>query len=208
MSTLAGVFILGVLAGWLVEWIFVRLFVPNPKKKVEVALQAARKENEKLQQQVRELQAAAAHAVTVAPVQATESAVVAVVPPVPTEPEALTEVVPEAVVPDVVAAEPDVAVEAAEPVVQVEPEMQTVTSNDDLTKLGGIGPKLAEAMKAAGISRYAQLVEMSVEEVNARLADSGIRYGKAAAESWAAQAKMAEAGDWKALKEYQASLKG
>lgn len=58
LSKLAGIFILGILVGWVIEWIFVRLFVPNPKKKVEAALQASRKENANLQQQNRELQAA------------------------------------------------------------------------------------------------------------------------------------------------------
>jgi predicted flap endonuclease-1-like 5' DNA nuclease len=80
-------------------------------------------------------------------------------------------------------------------------------SDDDLTRLTGIGPKLAEAMKAAGICTYAQLTTMSVEDVSQALAGSNIRYNKASAESWAEQATLAAAGDWKGLKAHQAALK-
>lgn len=78
---------------------------------------------------------------------------------------------------------------------------------DDLTKLSGIGPKLAEAMNNAGIKHYTQLAELSVETVAERLASSGIRYSKASAESWAKQANLASEQDWDGLKVYQATLK-
>jgi predicted flap endonuclease-1-like 5' DNA nuclease len=159
LSKLAGIFILGILVGWVIEWIFVRLFVPNPKKKVEAALQASRKENANLQQQNRELQAAL-DATKVAP------PIAAIVPPEPSSAE-----------------------------------------KDDLTKLSGIGPKLAEAMNNAGIKHYTQLAELSVETVAERLASSGIRYSKASAESWAKQANLASEQDWDGLKVYQATLK-
>lgn len=173
MSKLAGIFILGILAGWVMEWIFVRLFVPNPKKKLETALQASRKENDNLQKQHRELQA------TLSATKAENTKLVT--PPVAAEPEAV----------------------AAEPTAPV----TDVLGNDDLTKLSGIGPKLAEAMNAAGINRYSQLAELSVETVGERLASSGIRYSKASAESWAAQAALADKNDWTGLKTYQSALK-
>lgn len=176
MSKLVGVFILGVLAGWLVEWIFVRLFVPNPKKKLESALQSSRKDIQALQQKNSELQSA---------LSAAQASVATVVATPLVEPAPVEVVVQEAV------AEPEPASDG----------------KDDLTRLSGIGPKLAEAMDAAGISRYAQLAALSVEEVNGRLAASGIRYSKATAESWAAQAQLAAGGDWEGLKNYQASLK-
>ena len=173
LSKLAGIFILGILVGWVIEWIFVRLFVPNPKKKVEAALQASRKENANLQQQNRELQAAL-DATKVAP------PIAAIVPPV-VEAPTVTETV--------TAPEPSSA------------------EKDDLTKLSGIGPKLAEAMNNAGIKHYTQLAELSVETVAERLASSGIRYSKASAESWAKQATLASKQDWDGLKAYQATLK-
>ncbi|MBU0656822.1 MAG: hypothetical protein KJ914_17005 [Gammaproteobacteria bacterium] len=207
MSKIAGIFILGVLAGWLIEWIFVRLFVPNPKKKVEAALQTARKENEVLQKQVRELQASTA---------APQVAVAAK----PVKPEVVAETAPVEPVPAVVATVAEVAEVAesapAEPEIQAEPTVESVEPTpsaavengaDDLTKLSGIGPKLAEAMKAAGINRFGQVASMGADEVGERLATSGIRYSKTVAESWAAQAKLAETGDWGGLKRLQASLK-
>lgn len=194
MSQLAGIFILGVLSGWLLEWIFVRLFVPNPNRKLETALQASRKEASALQQQNRELQAAltAAKAAPSAPS-------VEVVAPEVLETPAVAETV-------------DAPMPVAETVVEAstaaEPAPTTAEqSDDDLTRLTGIGPKLAEAMKAAGICTYAQLTTMSVEDVSQALAGSNIRYNKASAESWAEQATLAAAGDWKGLKAHQAALK-
>ncbi len=196
MSQLAGIFILGVLSGWLLEWIFVRLFVPNPNRKLETALQASRKEASALQQQNRELQAAltAAKAAPSAP-----------------SVEVVAPAAPEVLETPAVAESVDAPMPVAETVVEAstvaESALTAEQSDDDLTRLTGIGPKLAEAMKAAGICTYAQLTTMSVEDVNQALAGSNIRYNKASAESWAEQATLAAAGDWKGLKAHQAALK-
>lgn len=189
MSALLGVFILGILSGWLMEWIFVRLFVPNPKKKVELALQASRKEVETLQKQNRELQASL------------KAVAVPAVAPVAVEPEPIVEA-------EAPAAE--AVVEELEPVAEtLETEAPAVeAAKDDLTRLGGIGPKLAEAMNAAGITTYAQIAAMSSDELSKSLSESGARYNKTAAETWAAQAKLAAEGDWKGLKDFQAQNKG
>lgn len=197
MSQLAGIFILGVLSGWLLEWIFVRLFVPNPNRKLETALQASRKEASALQQQNRELQAA----LTAAKAAPSASPSVEVVAPA----------APEVLETPAVAESVDAPMPVAETVVEAstvaESALTAEQSDDDLTRLTGIGPKLAEAMKAAGICTYAQLTTMSVEDVSQALAGSNIRYNKASAESWAEQATLAAAGDWKGLKAHQAALK-
>ena len=197
MSQLAGIFILGVLSGWLLEWIFVRLFVPNPNRKLETALQASRKEASALQQQNRELQAA---------LTAAKAA-----PSAPPSVEVVAPAAPEVLETPAVAESIDAPMPIAETVVEAstaaEPALTAEQSDDDLTRLTGIGPKLAEAMKAAGICTYAQLTTMSVEDVNQALAGSNIRYNKASAESWAEQATLAAAGDWKGLKAHQAALK-
>ncbi len=197
MSQLAGIFILGVLSGWLLEWIFVRLFVPNPNRKLETALQASRKEASALQQQNRELQAA---------LTAAKAA-----PSAPPSVEVVAPAAPEVLETPAVAESIDAPMPIAETVVEAstaaEPALTAEQSDDDLTRLTGIGPKLAEAMKAAGICTYAQLTTMSVEDVSQALAGSNIRYNKASAESWAEQATLAAAGDWKGLKAHQAALK-
>lgn len=179
MYQLVGIFMLGILTGWMAEWIFVRLFVPNPKKKLEAALQASRRENEQLQKQNDALQTA--HNIS----QTTHA----------TAPEK-TVVQP---------SEAPVVVE--EPTPTAIPVSKQVQEEDDLTKLSGIGPKLEEAMKLAGIKSYTQLAKLSVEDLNASLASSGIRYSKASAESWATQAKLAKENDWDGLKTYQSALK-
>ena len=198
MSQLAGIFILGVLSGWLLEWIFVRLFVPNPNRKLETALQASRKEASALQQQNRELQAA----LTATKAAPSTPIVEVVAPAAPETPET------PAVAEESVDAPMPVAETVVEASTAAEPASTTAEqSDDDLTRLTGIGPKLAEAMKAAGICTYAQLTTMSVEDVSQALAGSNIRYNKASAESWAEQATLAAAGDWKGLKAHQAALK-
>lgn len=191
MSKLVGVFILGILVGWLIEWIFVRLFVPNPKKKLEVALQASRKENSALQQQNSTLQAELTVAKT----------------------EKVTPSVPQAAIEAVTTPEPAIVAPEPEATITVTPAVATTakeasTDDDDLTKLSGIGPKLAEAMQANGIKRYAQLALLTTDGLNEKLASSGIRYSKTFAESWAEQAKLADASDWNGLKTYQKTLKG
>ncbi|EIJ32990.1 helix-hairpin-helix domain-containing protein [Thiothrix nivea] len=196
ISPLAGIFILGVLAGWIVEWIFVRLFVPNPGKKAETELKASRKQVEDLQKKNAELQAS----LTAAQASAAKAEKLAAETKAAPAPAAIVEA----------KAAPAAAAEtkpAAKPVPAKVEAALVGTGNDDLTKLGGVGPKLAEAMNAAGISSYAQIAELGVEQLNERLAASGIRYSKAAVESWAPQAKLAAMGDWEALKNYQASLK-
>lgn len=190
--SILGVFILGILSGWLLEWIFVQLFVPNPHKKLEKTLQASRQEVANLQQQNSALRAELTAAKTalsqavVTPVPAPQPAPAVDLTPEPSQP--LIAVAP-------AAATKDAVVEALEATV------------DDMTRLTGIGPKLAEAMNAAGITQYSQLAAMPLDTLNERLATSGIRYSKAVAETWAAQAKLAAAADWEGLKTYQAALK-
>ncbi|WMP17629.1 helix-hairpin-helix domain-containing protein [Thiothrix lacustris] len=174
-----GIFMLGILTGWMAEWIFVRLFVPNPKKKLEAALQASRKENEQLQKQNKAL-------------QTTHN----------------TPQTPPATAPEKPAVQPSETPVVIEPTPTVIAVSKPVQEEDDLTKLSGIGPKLEEAMKLAGINSYTQLAKLSVEDLNASLASSGIRYSKASAESWATQAKLAKENDWDGLKTYQSALKG
>ncbi|OQX11452.1 MAG: hypothetical protein BWK73_17715 [Thiothrix lacustris] len=198
MSKLVGVFILGILVGWLIEWIFVRLFVPNPKKKLEIALQASRKENSTLQQQNRALQAELSAATTANVAPAVPQTPAETVTALESKPESESAIAPEPEPKPKVATTPTPAVETA---------ITDNTNSDDLTKLSGIGPKLAEAMQANGIKRYAELAALTTDDLNVKLAASGIRYSKVFAESWAEQAKLAAASQWNELKTYQQTLK-
>lgn len=203
--SMVGVFALGILTGWLLEWIFVQLFVPNPTQKLEKTLQASRQEVANLQKQNNALQTALTAAKTAAsqtvavPAPVPQPAPVVATPAPALQPAPAVDAIPE---PSQVSNEVTSTVAIEEAVVAA-----VESTPDDLTRLTGIGPKLAEAMNAAGIKQYSQLATMPLDALNECLAPSGIRYSKAVAETWAAQAKLAAAADWEGLKTYQAALK-
>jgi len=60
---------------------------------------------------------------------------------------------------------------------------------DDLKKLEGVGPKLAEILNEAGITTYAELAESSVEKVQEILEAAGSRYASKDPAPWIAEAK-------------------
>lgn len=77
---------------------------------------------------------------------------------------------------------------------------------DDLVKIEGIGPKVAEALKTAGVVTFAQLAESSVEDIQKIMKDAGLKM--MSPEGWIAQARLAAAGEWKAFEKLQAELVG
>ncbi len=79
---------------------------------------------------------------------------------------------------------------------------------DDLTKIEGIGPKIAGLLQAAGITTFAQLSNTEVSRLEAILNEAGSRYRLADPESWPEQSKLAAAGDWAALQTLQERLTG
>lgn len=79
-------------------------------------------------------------------------------------------------------------------------------AGDDLVKIEGIGPKVAKALNEAGITTFAQLAESSVGDLQGILTEAGLKMMNP--ETWIDQAKLAAAGDWKALEKLQAKLVG
>ena len=101
--------------------------------------------------------------------------------------------------------EVDVAVAEA-PVVETAPEVEEVKAEvkeeapkaapkkaaakgDDLKKLEGVGPKLAEILNEAGIATYADLAGSSVEKLKEILEAAGSRYASKDPAPWIAEAK-------------------
>ncbi len=80
--------------------------------------------------------------------------------------------------------------------------------SDDLKKIEGIGPKIAELLTDAGYGTFAALSETSVENIASILAAAGSRYTMHNPGSWPAQAKMAADGEWDKLKVWQDELDG
>lgn len=79
-------------------------------------------------------------------------------------------------------------------------------SVDDLTKIEGIGPKVAKTLKEAGITSFADLAGVKAADVQKILNDASLQMMKP--EGWIEQAKLAAEGDWDALAKMQAEQKG
>lgn len=79
---------------------------------------------------------------------------------------------------------------------------------DDLKKIEGIGPKIAEHLSAAGIATYAALSESSADKIKEILTAAGPRFAAHNPTTWPKQAQMAANGEWDALKKWQDELDG
>jgi large subunit ribosomal protein L27 len=81
-------------------------------------------------------------------------------------------------------------------------------AGDDLKKIEGIGPKIAELFNNEGIMTFAQLSETSTERMQEILTAAGSRYASHNPGTWAKQAAMAAAGQWDELKAWQDEMNG
>jgi predicted flap endonuclease-1-like 5' DNA nuclease len=97
------------------------------------------------------------------------------------------------------------AVSASAAAAAVAPKVAPVPVVNDLTKIEGIGPKTSDALKAAGVTSYAQLAAMTPEQIRAILTKAGIGADPG---TWPKQAGIAAAGQWAELKSYQDTLEG
>lgn len=84
------------------------------------------------------------------------------------------------------------------------PKVAEIGRLDDFALIEGIGPKIAIAVRRAGIINFGQLGETGVAELKAILKDAGIPMVDPT--TWPEQARLAEAGDWDGLKKLQARL--
>ncbi|MBX9448313.1 MAG: DUF4332 domain-containing protein [Taibaiella sp.] len=83
-----------------------------------------------------------------------------------------------------------------------------VEAGDDLTKIEGVGPKIAEVLHAAGIVTFADLTAKSAEEVKEILDAADGSFNLADPATWAQQAQLAADGKWDELQALQDELKG
>jgi predicted flap endonuclease-1-like 5' DNA nuclease len=79
----------------------------------------------------------------------------------------------------------------------------TVKGDDDLEIVEGIGPKIAELCKAAGIRTFAQLAACDMPRLQAILDAAGPHFRMANPETWPEQAELAMRNRWRALKSLQ-----
>ncbi len=98
---------------------------------------------------------------------------------------------------------------APRPAAAVQPPAVPVEDSpaaDDLTKIEGIGPKISGWLNEAGITTYAQVAELTPDQLAEILRSAGHRL--AATATWPEQAAFAAAGQWEELAQFQDSLHG
>lgn len=78
-------------------------------------------------------------------------------------------------------------------------------SVDDLTRIEGIGPKMSEALQAAGITTFEELATADEETLRSAIEAAGMRFSPSLS-TWAVQAAYAARDDWDGLQTYQNSL--
>ncbi len=78
---------------------------------------------------------------------------------------------------------------------------------DNLKRIEGIGPKVSEVLKKAGITTFKQLAEMTPEQISEILASEGDRFVNQDTSTWPRQAELAAKGEWEALRAWQEDMK-
>jgi len=81
---------------------------------------------------------------------------------------------------------------AEKPAKKAEPKVEAPkaeTQGDDLTKLDGVGPKLAEILAEGGFASFAAVAAASVEDIQKVLEAAGSRYASKDPQPWIEQAK-------------------
>ena len=79
---------------------------------------------------------------------------------------------------------------------------------DDLTKIEGVGPKLASVLADGGLNSYAAVAAASVEDIQKILDEAEGNYARFSPETWPQQAQLAADGKWDELKALQDELDG
>lgn len=82
------------------------------------------------------------------------------------------------------------------------------SSADNLTKIEGIGPKIATLLNDAGIVTFADLGATKVGVLRKILNEAGSRFKMHNPSTWAKQAKLAAKGSWDKLQKLQDELNG
>ena len=83
-----------------------------------------------------------------------------------------------------------------------------ITKADDLTRIEGIGPKIAAVLASNGITTFVQLAKTDPAAAEDMLKKSGGRFNMARPATWPQQAQLAADGNFDALKKLQDELHG
>ena len=83
-----------------------------------------------------------------------------------------------------------------------------ITKADDLTRIEGIGPKIAAVLASNGITTFVQLAKTDPAAAEDMLKKSGGRFNMARPATWPQEAQLAADGNFDALKKLQDELHG
>ncbi|MCC6612795.1 MAG: 50S ribosomal protein L27 [Anaerolineae bacterium] len=100
------------------------------------------------------------------------------------------------------------AEEEAAPAPKTRAKKAKASDTDDLKRIEGIGPKVEKTLNAAGITTFAQVAELSADELYQIVKVEGKVNIVGDAATWPKQAKMLAEGDEEGLKAYQDHLVG
>ncbi len=84
----------------------------------------------------------------------------------------------------------------------------SAAKKDDLRKIEGIGPKVAEVLGNAGINSFADLASTKAEKLVDILVSENPRYKMFDPTTWPQQSQMAADDKWNELQKWQDELKG
>lgn len=88
------------------------------------------------------------------------------------------------------------------------PKAAKKAKGDDLKKIEGIGPKIAEVFVNAGIDSFEKLAKASADDLKAILDEAGSQFSSHDPGTWPKQAGLAAEGKWDELQQLQDELKG
>lgn len=186
-----GYFLLGVIVGWVIEWLLYQFWwKPNHPEKGKTAVGDFSAERKNLTNKIAEKDGEISHL----------KARIAML----SEQEKKSKPVAEKARPKP-ASKPAAKKPAAKKAASTKPRASN--KPDDLRKVSGIGPKIAELLKADGIDTFAALAKADLTRIQSVLKDAGPRYALADASSWSEQAQLLDEGKLDALELLQASLK-
>jgi len=96
----------------------------------------------------------------------------------------------------------------AEPAEAPRKAKQPVKQPDNLKRIEGVGPKIAEVLRSSGVTTFEKLASMNPDQIKALLTAAGDRFSFQDPTTWPAQADLAAKGKWDELKKWQEDLKG
>ena len=228
-----GTFVLGVLFGWLAEWLFYNFWVKAGDNNADCS--ALKKELELKNRQISSLQtqiasasdkdqsstnksaqkATAAVKTTTAKTATTKSnkaksaAATTSKKPVSTKNIASKTQTSSKAKPKTAAATKKTTLTAKPKKAATSSKRRTKMTGDDFTKLSGIGPSMSATLKTLGIDTFEKLAATDDDILRDMLESSGARMNnnKDVMDTWNEQATVAAKGDFATLKKMQAALK-